>query len=346
MSRDALSVVRAVAPELTEVLKRRYAVLEAIDDSESIGRRALAQRLGWPERTARSETDILRDLGLIEHSGAGMEISAAGIVLLHDLKLVVDELHGLSDLEAELARTFNLQRAHVVPGDSDRDVHARSALARAAGEALVGILRSNDVVAVSGGSTMAEVARQVSSPEEMASVTVVPTGGGLGDRLEIEANAVAAQLAGSLGARYRLLHLRDDLNESTVEALLNAQPIIRDIFALIRSARVVVQGVGALESVAARRRMPKEATDELAERGAVGETLGYFYDINGQVVRSTSSVGLRLEDLGGVEQVLVVAGGESKTDALVGLLVTRMQHTLVTDEAAARAIVRRMRPDA
>lgn len=337
--RSPLSVITLVAPELVDMVERRYAVLRAVAVSEPVGRRTLSDRLGWSERIARSEVELLRGIGLVELDGSGVSLSATGRQILTHVGQIVSELQGLNELQAQIAAKFSLSRVFVVPGDNDTERISRDALARSAGEAILGVLSPSDVVAISGGSTLAEVTKHLPGHKDYPAVTVAPTGGGLGDALETEANTVAAQLARALGAKYRLMHLPSDLGEQSVNILLDAQPAIHEIFDLIRSATIVVQGVGTLQTVAARRGFTAPRIRALERRGAVCESLGYFFDITGKVVEAAGGVGIRLEDLGNAAHVIAVAGGASKAAAIKSLLNTGLQHILVTDEAAARAIL-------
>ena len=337
--RNPLSVVTLVVPELVELVEKRCAVLRAVASGEPVGRRTLSDRLGWSERITRSEVDLLREIGLVELSGSGISLSAAGRQILEPVGEIVSQLQELQDLQRQIAEKFSLRRVFVVPGSCDSEPISRDALARAGGEAILSVLGRSDVIAISGGSTLAEVTRRLPSDKRYPAVTVTPTGGGLGDALETEANTVAAQLARALGAGYRLLHLPDDLGEKSLSILLDAQPAIRGMFDLIRSAAIVVQGVGTLKSVAARRGFPTPRIRALERRGAVGESLGYFFDATGNVVEAAGGVGIRLEDLSHASHVIAVAGGASKAAAITSLLKTGLQHVLVTDEAAARAIL-------
>lgn len=334
-----LSILTLLVPELAELAERRYAVLRAVAAGEPIGRRMLSDRLGWTERITRSEVEILREFGLVELGGSGVTLSEGARQILTQVGQVVEELQGLRDLQNKIAAKFSLRRVFVVPGNYDTEPISRDALARSAGEAILDALNASSVVAVSGGSTLANVTRRLFCQKAYPAVTVAPTGGGLGDSLEIEANTVAVQLARALGAGCRLLHLPDDLGEQSVNILLGAQPAIREMFDLIRSATVVVQGVGTLQSVAQRRGFSEDRIRALEQRGAVGESLGYFFDIKGSVVEAGGGVGMRLEDLRNAIDVIMVAGGPSKARAMTALLNTGLQHVLVTDEAAARAIL-------
>jgi central glycolytic genes regulator len=334
-----LSVLTFVAPELLGLVERRYAILRAVAAGEPIGRRTLSDSLGWSERITRSEVDLRREIGLVDLGGSGVFLSETGRQILTQVGQIVSELQELNDLQDRIAAKFSLRRAFVVAGNSDTKRMSRDALARSAGAAILEVLGPSDVVAISGGSTLADVTSHLPGHKDYPTVTVAPTGGGLGDALETEANTVAAQLARALGAKYRLLHLPSDLDAQSVNILLGAQPAIREIFDLIRSATVVVQGVGTLQGVAKRRGFTAARTRALERRGAVSESLGYFFDSAGKVVEAAGGVGMRLEDLGNAAHVIAVAGGASKGAAIRSLLNTGLQHMLVTDEAGAHAIL-------
>src|SRR5690606_13445434 len=115
-----------------------------------------------------------------------------------------------------------------------------------------------------------------------------------------QANTVAAAIAQRLGGSYRLLHVPDDLGQEAMSTI-SMEPKIKELIDLIRSARVVLHGIGTAEEMARRRGLAPEYVALLAEKRAVGEAFGYYFDRNGEIVFTTSSVGMRFEDLAGVE---------------------------------------------
>lgn len=335
-----LSTLIAIAPEVGEIVNRRFSVLEAVSNGAPVGRRTLANKLGWSERVTRAEIELLRELNLIDVFDAGVSLSESGRRVLLHIADVLHEMLGLDRLQQRLAQEFGLDRVVIVPGDSETQLGSRIALARRTAQQLLAELRPDSTVAVSGGSTLADVAGQVHSAQSWPGVTVVPTGGGLGDTLRIEANTIAAEIASTLGAKYRLLHVPDDLNEQSVNALLKANKTVADIFSLIHSATLVLQGIGSMRSVAQRRGFSDDQIQQLELNGAVGESLGHFFSDRGEVVGTSSAVGLQVDDLAHVQRVIAVAGGVSKAHAISALLRTGLQHVLVTDQAAAEEIVR------
>ncbi len=331
-----IQLQRKFAPELTQIIEARYNLLRHIQHAQPVGRRALAIMLDMGERVVRAHVDWLKDAGLVEFSQLGMSVTAEGQAMLGDLAEYIRLLHDLVGLEAELAERLNLNKVIIIPGDSDADTAVRRELGRATAGVLSQHLGDNMVVAVSGGSTMAKVAEAINF--SFPATTVVPARGGLGEVVEYQANTIAAVMAGKLGGRYRLLHIPDGVSEETLEAILVGDAKLRAVAEMIKHADILVHGIGEAAEMAERRGVPQATIAEIERRGAVGEALGQYCALPGEIVYVTSSIGLRLDDLAGIGTVIAVAGGSAKAKAILAVAGTRGQDVLVTDEAAAKAI--------
>lgn len=338
MTADLITVQLKIAPELTEVVERRYRVMRNIYFLQPIGRRALAAKLGEPERSVRREMDFLREAGLVVAEANGMKLSKEGEDLLLDLEEYVRQLRGLGHLEDLLASRLGLDKAIVVPGDSDDDPSVKRELARAAARFLKDVLKDGDIIAVTGGTTMAELAEAIVPTSGRRCVTVVPARGSLGEDVEKQADTVAAQIAKKLGGTYRLLNVPDDLREEARATIVD-EPRVKEVLETIAKATVVVHGIGTAMEMARRRRLPQSEVEIIGRRGAVGEAFGFYFDREGEVVYSTSSIGIRLNDLANVKTVVAVGGGRSKAEAVIAVLANRYTDILVTDEGATRKIL-------
>lgn len=327
---------RKIAPELIKAVEERYHILRHIQYLQPVGRRALATVMDSGERVVRAQVDFLKNAGLVDFSPMGMTITQDGKDILTDLADYIRLLHGLTALEQELASRLGLGQVVIIPGDCDLDGAVRRELGRAAAGVLSQHLGESQTIAVSGGSTMARMADAlyVSASQTL----VVPARGGLGEKVEYQANTVAAVLANRLGGKYRLLHIPDSVSDEAIEAILASDANIRGLTEVIRHADLLVYGVGQAERMAIRRGLSREVIDEILRRGAVGEALGDYCTLDGEVVYSTASIGLRLNDLVGIGRRITVAGGAKKAAAIVATVHAGGGDVLVTDEAAARAI--------
>ncbi|HOB21283.1 MAG: hypothetical protein GX766_06605 [Firmicutes bacterium] len=333
-----ISLQQRIAPEMTAAVERRYAILRQAFFLGPIGRRTLAATLGLQERAVRKELDFLRKQEMLLATSQGMTITPEGQKVMADLAEYVRRLRGLSQLERQLASWLDLERVIVVPGDSDQDESVKKELGRATASYLEKVLKGPMIMAVTGGTTMTDVAAAVSKLHLQRDVLVVPARGGLGEEVEKQANTVAAAMAKGIGGSYRLLHVPDDLGEKARESILH-DPKIEELLDLIKAADLVVHGIGTAQEMAKRRGLSPEQSAVLQERGAVGEAFGYYFNQQGEIVYTTSSIGLSYEDLAKIKKVVAVGGGRSKAAAALAVLSNQYQHILITDEGAAREMV-------
>lgn len=337
--REWLEINKRLLPDLMELLKKRYTILHEIMSSDLIGRRTLASSLHMSERVLRAETDLLKSQGLIETETAGMRISEEGRKLVIQLEPLMRELLGMRELEETIREAFGLRQVIVIPGDADASPAVKQELGKAACEVLNRSMGKDDVIAVTGGSTLAAVADQLRSSSARKGNWFVPARGGLGESLEYQANTIASMMAKRVGAQYRLLHVPDLISEEAYQSL-KQEPNIQDILSVIRQARIVVHGIGDALVMARRRHVDEATVQALQEAGALAEAYSYYFDRNGHVVHTMLTLGLRMEDISLAEVVIAVAGGKSKGEAITAVLKFGHEDVLVTDEAAANEIVR------
>jgi len=335
---DSLGALQQLVPELAELLERRYNLLKVIRNQGPIGRRFLSAQLGGSERVIRGELDVLREQGLLHITSLGVQLTPEGEKVFLELRDVVRDAYGLEQLESKLAAALGVKKMIIVPGDCDRDPASKRELARAAADFLCSVVQDGNILAVSGGTTLAAVAEAVRLHGLRRRVTVVPVRGGLGEDIKIQSNSIAVALAEGLGGTYRLLHAPEDVRPCNLEQILS-EPSIRSVIALGRRADILLHGVGTAEEMARRRGFDDSSIMDLIAAGAVGEAFGCYFEAQGSIIRNTASVGLRLEDLERVPLVIAVGGGKSKAWAVMAVLSRGYCDVCITDEGVARRLM-------
>ncbi len=333
-----LGVARRIVPELLDTLRARARVLQRIRLLQPIGRRALAMEMGLTERVLRAEVDFLREQGLVMAAAAGMSLSDEGNALLEELEPLLASIEGRAELAIALARVLAIPTVIVVSGNSDREDWVKNTLGLAAARYLRFTLQASDVLAVTGGSTMAAVARMMPDKGLPMPIEVVPARGGMGEEVALQANTIAEHLAGHLGGRSIMLHVPDRLAEGTLQQLMH-EPLVEQSLAEVRRTTVVIHGLGDAIQMALRRQLSSEETEMLRQRRAVAEAFGYYFNPEGEIVYSMTTVGLRLTDLADLRLVVAVAGGDSKAPAIAACAKAYRMDVLVTDEGAAKALL-------
>ena len=145
-------------------------------------RRSLATLSGLSERVVRAHVDVLRRNGIVRFTTAGIELEAEGQRLMPELLDCFVHLNNLDDMQKQIRKELQLEHVYIVPGNSDRDKTAKEELGRKGAEILASLLGNSEIVAVSGGSTLAELAERL--PEVSTDAVIVPARGGLGNHGE------------------------------------------------------------------------------------------------------------------------------------------------------------------
>lgn len=338
-----LTLMQRLGPDLAAEMARRALVLERIAALEPVGRRQLAARLNLPEREIRSIAAYLREEGFIHLDAAGMSLTEKAETLLPSAKEFSRAMRGLASMEAQLATMLHIGRVCLVAGDYDEDVRVLQDIGRVAAQRVRMLLKSGSTLAVTGGSTMAEVARELQTPVSM-DVMVVPARGGLGRAVETQANTLAAEIAHRLGGHHRLIHLPDHLDASAMQEMRKL-PDVQEALGLLQHADVILHGIGRADDMARSRQMPLSMCKELLAKGAVGEALGYYFSTAGECIYAASSVGVDLARLSPNCQMVAVAAGRRKGQAILAVLRGCKHAVLVTDEGAAQEMLRLMEKD-
>lgn len=336
--RDIINLQQKIAPELIELIERRYTILRYVSHSQPVGRRLLASGLKMGERIVRTELDFLKNQGLLGGDAAGVRLTDEGTLLVHELAEFVKYLKGLADIEARLKEQLGLGHVVVVPGDSDEDDLVKKELGRVTARYLLDIIRGGSTIAVTGGTTVWEVSEAVPVSNSPHNILFVPARGGLGEDVEIQANTIAAKIAKKLAATYRLLHVPDNIGEDAVKSL-SKDPHIKEITKTIKSADILLHGIGNAEELSISRGDTQAETRELVEAGAVGEAFGHYFAKDGTIVRTIHSLGVRLHDLKNINHVIGVAGGKNKAAAIMAVMSNGYENVLITDEAAGKVIL-------
>ncbi|MDD2619131.1 MAG: sugar-binding domain-containing protein [Syntrophomonadaceae bacterium] len=332
------NIVERFAPEAIEIMEIRLRVLRQILHQQPIGRRQLGKCLSYSERQVRAEIETLRIRGAVSITPAGIYLTPYGEELLWDIDDIMPFLFKIQTLAEKVKQMFNLEEVIIVPGDSYTEEIVRKDIGRAAAKYLKKQLYPGCILAVTGGSTLAEMANAISDGLNLSDILVVPARGGLGEDMEQQAGSIAARIAGSIGAQYRMLHIPDNLEENTVEILKN-DIHVREVVNTIKASNILVHGIGPAVEMAVRRGISAEEIKYLQQNGASGEALRYYFDRMGKIIYEVPGIGLELADLQNIKVIIAVAGGSNKALAIEAVLNNRQQKVLITDEGAAEKII-------
>jgi central glycolytic genes regulator len=335
---EVFSAIEKLLPEHIETLYRRHEILRAIHALQPVGRRVLSMKINVTERVLRKDVEMLRDEGLIIITSTGMTITDAGSTVLLSFERIIKEQSGMIGLENTLKDKLNVNEVVIVEGNCDENGEVKAKLGQAAANVLMRSLKNDNLIATTGGTTLGSVARMVKPDPKHRKMVFVPARGGLGERVEFEANTICAQMANRTSSPYYLLHVPEEVSPATYEVLVKEKHV-KEVLAYIRQSTIVIHGIGDAQKMAKRRRASKETLEKLQGGHAVGEAFGYYFDENGNVVHQINSIGIQLSDLKKDKKIITVAGGSSKVAAIQAYIKMGYSDVLITDEGAAKQLI-------
>lgn len=333
-----LKLQKQIVPELVDTLEKRYTILRTIHYNAPIGRRMLATKLNLGERIVRTEVNFLKEQNLIEISTPGMTVTSEGITVLEGLKGFIHELKGLSKLEQKVKELLNIRKVIVIPGSVRQDKNILQDLGKAAATYVSKTIKDKDIIAITGGSTIKEFVDSFPKTHNVQDVLVVPARGGMGRKVETQANTLAATLAQKLKGNYKMLHIPENLSEEIIQSLCK-QNDIKEVIDCVKKANILIYGIGRADKMVLKRGISEEKQKELIDQGAVGEAFGCYFDKYSNVLSTSSAPGINIKNLENVREQIAVAGGDDKVDAIISALYNNEKAVLVTDECAAQKLI-------
>ncbi|MEH7075806.1 sugar-binding transcriptional regulator [Neobacillus drentensis] len=335
-----IDIQKRLLPDLLQVLQKRYSILRYIGFMQPVGRRSLAGSLGYTERVLRGEVDFLREQNLIYTNNVGMSLTPEGKNLLEDLEEFMRELKGIDVMELELKHKLGIKKVIIVPGDSDDSLMAKGELGKACAVCMKKLFSGKNIIAVTGGSTMAAVAERLSPESPQKELLFVPARGGVGEDVQNQANTICSIMSRNTHSKHRVFYVPDQVSTDIYESLIK-EPGIHEVLNLIKSPSMVLHGIGDAITMAERRKTNAEILSHLESKQAVGEAFGYYFNEQGEIVHKVLTIGLQLEDLVNIPNVIAVAGGSSKAKAIKAYLKKAPASTiLITDEGAAKKLLK------
>lgn len=266
----------------------------------------------------------------------------AGIV-----EMEVSQPHALVPaLQASLVSRFGLRMARVVHASPVETQEIVPRIGEFAARYLATILTHGSTLTISWGTHVQAVALAMPAMS-LRDAHVVQA---IGSRGVTMPQLVHPRLVQSLAIRLEATphFLPAPLMAATVperDAIAH-DPYFAKVLERIAQTDVALLGIGSTKSpYSAFHRvgvLDEWELERVRSRGAVGETLGEFFDIQGRIVCTDVSrrvVGMREEHMRQAGTVLAVASGDGKADAILGALRTGIVDVLVTDSITTRAVL-------
>ena len=141
----------------------------------------------------------------------------------------------------------------------------------------------------------------------------------------IDGPDLARFLANLYGGEYRYLHVPLVVKDPAVRDALLQENHVRETLELARKANIAMVGIGTMvpdaSSLVRAGYLDAKTAAQMEQSGVVGDICARQYDIHGQLLESDLNrriIGIELEALHNIDQVIGVAGGEAKAKNYTG----------------------------
>lgn len=287
-----------------------------------------------------TQMEIANELGMSRPTIATLlkEAKDANVVQIR----IVHTHKNVFEKQIQLQKKYNTRSIHIASLD-EITKNAKEAVGRLCASYLSSIIHEVHTIGIGWGTTLAEFVNAFEAPSTPpADVHIIPLIGGMGySNTKLHSNHLSFILAEKLKATVEFLYApaiaqNDEIYEMTINS-----PMIKRVLQKGKSCDVAIVGVGNpyLSSNYERFNIFTAAEiQELKNKHAIGDMLSTFFDHNGnEIVPDFPKrlIGLSLEDLAKVDNIIALATGSEKAEAVDTLLKNNTIKTLFIDEDLA-----------
>ncbi|RJX39171.1 sugar-binding transcriptional regulator [Paenibacillus pinisoli] len=291
----------------------------------NLNQEEIAQKLGVSRPTISRFLQQARDEGYVQikivHPGESYDALAAG-----------------------LESRFGLQKAVIAPVSSYENEVVKTYIGEAAAHYLYDTALDGDIIAVTWGTTLYQVARQLKH-KPLRDVKVVQLNGGVSHS---ETNTYAHEVVHLFGKAFctmpYFIPLPALVDHKVVKQTIEKDRHIRGILELGKQANIAVITVGAPseDSVLIRADYFTEEEKGIIRSNAAGDICSRYIDKAGVICSEEldqRTIGISLEELKRKDRTVLVAGGMNKIAGIIGALNGGYANVLVTDHITARRLL-------
>ncbi len=242
------------------------------------------------------------------------------------------------EAERALAAKFSLKDVCIVPDASERGQDATNAIvSRAAAMYIHDRLENNRFINIGYGDTTSRVLNSLATMAEEPISCVSLTGGVNNYLPNMQSNV--------FNARLYLIPAPLIVSSREMVAAIQDEPSMLEIRRMLGPSAFTVIGIGGMSADATIFRSGILNRNEmlyLKRRGAVGDVLSHFLDAGGNLVETEIEeklISTPLPILKSLDNVIGVAAGPDKVEAIHAALLGEYVDILITDEQTAQALL-------
>lgn len=241
-------------------------------------------------------------------------------------------------LEQQVMAAFGLKDVFIVP-DCDTLLNTNESIAQAAAMYILRHTEPGAYINIGYGDTTSRLLNHLAT-HAGTPLNVVSLTGGVNYYLPNTQSSV-------FNARLHLAPSPLLVSEPKLRDALRAEPDVDQCFSMVPLSSMSVVGIGSMAdsaTILGNGILTKNDFTLLKLRGAVGDVLSHFVGEDGQPVSDDLEqrlISTPLEQLRQLENVIGVAGGPQKAEAVLAVLKGEYLDVLITDERTATTLLQK-----
>jgi len=259
---------------------------------------------------------------------------------------IVDPREVCEALGQELKERFGLRDVLVVPLPTTEPGELLQELGKAAAQYLEDIVKAGDIIGISWGNTLHQVAKALSGKRQPPDIRVVQLKGGVTrTSTDFPTGELAVAFARAFNGTAYLLPAPTFVEDEATKEVLVQEPSIQDILCLGRKANIALVSIG----YPSRRSVLVKAgffsardIENMRANGAVGDICSRFFRRDGSLYSTNldrRTIGISLEEIKEKPYSIGVAGGLNRVEGILGALRGGYINVLITDEITAKGVL-------
>lgn len=291
-----------------------------------------------------SQQEIAREFGISRPTVSNLlkQCREEGIVTIQ----IEDYSSSLTQALADQLKTVCPLREVVVVQSQMNQEMTLSTAGEAAADLLLKRLRDGITLGLSWGTSLYQFVRQVPR-RPVVDAEVIQMVGSLGaENPESDGFELVRNLAHKLNSGYSLLHAPILVKTPELKKMLEQEQRLEAVLEKMASIDIAFVGISSDcpedSSLVREGFLSAAEAQKIVEAGGVGHICCYHYDRDGRfldVEENRRIIGVRSFELTDIPEVVGVACGSRKAEAILGSLHGGLIDTLITDEAAALSML-------
>ncbi len=251
-----------------------------------------------------------------------------------------------ADLENRIASKWRLKEVILSSSESMKKEDILSQLGKAASEYAQRIIKGNETISLTWGSTLSEFIQNLPGMD-FPNLKIVQMLGGLGSpEAAAHSSDLVRRFSDKTGGIGRFLSAPGVVTSLAVKEGLLKDPHIMETLELAEHAELAFVGIGSPASdsmlMSQGTIVSRQILEELKAAGAVGDICLRFFDEKGRIIKHPINdrvIGIEADSIRNIPRVVAIAGGSEKTLAVRGALKSGLIDVLITDYETGKKLL-------